>query len=197
MNVLRTIVSKPRVSQIPYITCFCMTVRMVFCKLKGCFKTNKWRICDRDHMWPIDPNVFTIQFFTEKFAQSLPRTVKSHIILYLQTDKLNWNSFVDDDKKLYMKFLDQTWRASLLKVVARISAYLLWFPESQFPKGDVEGQMIPASSMGGFIGEELWARRLTVQHFLASSENYSMMQLDQLPSPGDWAVVMLQLAWHI
>lgn len=168
-----------------------------FCKLKGCFKTNKWRICDRDHMWPTDPKVFTIQFFTEKFAQSLPRTVKSHILLYLQTDKLIWNSFVDDDKKLYMKFLDQTWRALLLKVVARISAYLLWFPEPQFPKGDVEGQMIPASSMGGFKGEERWARRLTVQHFLASSEHYSMMQLNQLPSPGDWAVVMLQLPWRI
>lgn len=59
-------------------------------------------------MWPTDPKIFTIQFFTEKFAQSLPRTVKSHILLYLQTDKLIWNSFVDDDKKLYMKFLDQT-----------------------------------------------------------------------------------------
>lgn len=107
-------------------------------------------------MWPTDPKVFTIQSFTEKFAQSWSRTVKSHILLYWQTDKLIWNSFVDDDKIIHEIFRSEM-KGLLLKAVARVSAYLLWFSEPQFPKGDVEGQMIPASSMGGFTGEELRA----------------------------------------
>lgn len=42
-----------------------------------------------------------LQFFTEEFAQSWSRTVKSHILLYWQTDELIWDSFVDDDKLIH------------------------------------------------------------------------------------------------
>lgn len=60
----------------------------------------------------------------------------SEILLYLQTDKFICNNFMDDDQ---IHEISGSEMKGFMKAVAKVSAYLHWFPEPQFPKGDVEG----------------------------------------------------------